>query len=238
VALALGLALLAACAAPRAAPPPSAPSAPAASQPGGPTSAHPPASAAAAAPIPPAPPARARLHTAYTSVNASFAPIWLAHESGAFAEQGIDAELSFIGPGQAILGALTSQQTPIVAAGANQFIEASLQGGDYVLVGASSARLPIAVLVVPALREPADLRGKSLGVSNFGAISHVGLRVALEHWGFEEGRDVTVVRSGGTPETIAAIQAGAIQGGAFGPPQSFLAQELGLRQLIDVATLG
>jgi ABC-type nitrate/sulfonate/bicarbonate transport system substrate-binding protein len=189
-----------------------------------------------AASAPPA--ALAKLKTAYTSPNASFAPIWLAHETGAFAEQGIDAELSFIGPGQAILGALTSQETPLVAAGGNQVIEATLQGGDYVLLGVASARVPIAVLVVPSLQEPADLRGKTLGISNFGAISHVGLQVALAHWGFEEGRDVSVVRSGGGPETIAAMQNGAIHGGAFGPPQSFGARDMGFRELIDVATLG
>src|SRR5262249_22240345 len=108
----------------------------------------------------------------------------------------------------------------------------------YVLLGAASSRVPIAVLVVPTVREPADVRGKTLGVSSFVAISHVGLRVALAHWGFEEGRDVSVVRSGGTAETIAAMQAGAIDGGAFGPPQSFGARELGFRELIDVATLG
>ncbi|HEY7065440.1 MAG TPA: ABC transporter substrate-binding protein [Chloroflexota bacterium] len=204
------------------------------------------ASASAAAPAPTTAPAPAseppprplgHLKTAYTTVNASLAPVWLAVESGAFAEQGLDAELSFVGPGPPILGSLTSQETPIVAAGGNQMIDAALQGGDYVLLGAASSRVPIAVLVVPALREPADLRGKTLGVSSFGAISHVGLRVALAHWGFEEGHDVYVVRSGGTAETIAAMQNGAIDGGAFGPPQSFGAREMGFRELIDVATL-
>jgi NitT/TauT family transport system substrate-binding protein len=200
-----------------------------------------PAQVSGSAPAPaaaPTPPPRARLKTAYTSLNASFAPIWLAYETGAFAEQGIDAELTFIGPGQAILGALISQETPLVVAGGSQIVEATLQGGDYVILGATSARLPIAVLVVPSIQRPEELRGKALGVSNFGAISHVGLKAALEHWGLVEGTDVTVIRSGGTPETIAAIQTGTIHGGAFGPPQSFRSGELGLRQLIDVSTLG
>ena len=87
------------------------------------------------------------------------------------------------------------------------------------------------------MQRPEDLRGLAVGVSNFGATTHVALKVALEHWGLEEGRDVTVVRSGGTPETIAAMQSGAIAGGSFGAPQSFLAHDLGFRELIDVATL-
>src|SRR5919202_6528684 len=92
------------------------------------------------------------------------------------------------------------------------------------------------IYVHPSIERPDDLRGKSIGVSNFGAISHVAAKVALEHWGFEEGRDVTIVRSGGTPETLAAMQSGAIAGGSFSPPQTFQARDLGFRELLDVAS--
>ncbi|HEY7066163.1 MAG TPA: ABC transporter substrate-binding protein [Chloroflexota bacterium] len=164
-------------------------------------------------------------------------PIWLALDSGGFTAEGLDADLAFIGAGQAILGALTSEETPVVMAGANQVIEANLQGGQYVILGSAVPYLTTSIFVVPEIQTPEELRGKAVGVSNYGAISHVALKVALEHWGLEEGREVTVVRSGGTPETFAAMQSGAIAGGAFGAPQSFLAKDLGFRELIDVATL-
>jgi NitT/TauT family transport system substrate-binding protein len=222
-ALLAGLALLAAC---------GAPSPPAAAAP-------PPAVGAAAASAPgPAPaPERVAFKTAYTSASATMSPIWLALEGGGFAAEGLDAELTFIGAGQAILGALSSAETPIVMAGANQVIEANLQGGEYVILGSAMPYLTTSVFVVPEIQRPEDLRGEAVGVSNYGAISHVALKVALEHWGLEEGREVTVVRSGGTPETFAAMQGGAIAGGAFGAPQSFLALDMGFRELIDVATL-
>jgi NitT/TauT family transport system substrate-binding protein len=215
-------ALAVACAAPR-----GEPSAPAVA-PGG---------AAAAPSVPAAPTARVALKTAYTTASATMSPIWLAVEAGGFAEQGIDADLTLVGPGQAILGALTSEETPIVMAGANQVLEANLQGGQYVILGSAVPYMTTSIFVVPTVQRPEDLRGLAVGVSNFGATTHVALKVALEHWGLEEGRDVTVVRSGGTPETIAAMQSGAIAGGSFGAPQSFLAHDLGFRELIDVATL-
>jgi NitT/TauT family transport system substrate-binding protein len=182
-----------------------------------------------------APPARVALKTAYTTATAAFAPLLIAEDKGLFAEQGIDAEVLFIGPGQTLLGALTSGEVPIVMAGAPQAIEAGLAGGDYVLLGAVQPYLTNAIYVAPEIQRPEDLRGKSVGVSNYGAISHVALRVALEHWGFVEGRDVQVVRSGGTPETLAAMQSGAIAGGSFSPPQTFRAAALGFRELFDVA---
>lgn len=180
-------------------------------------------------------PARIALKTAYTTATAAFAPLLVAEEKGLFAEQGIDAEVLFIGPGQPLLGALTSGEVPIVMAGAPQAIDATLAGGDYVLLGAVQPYLTNSVYVAPEIHTPEDLRGKSIGVSNYGAISHVALRVALEHWGFVEGRDVNVVRSGGTPETLAAMQSGAIAGGSFSPPQTFRAADMGFRELFDVA---
>src|SRR5262249_30539976 len=218
-AVCLALALLVACAGPRAAPASSSPGVP----------------AEAAAPV--EAPARVQMKTAYTTASATSAPLWLAVESGAFTEQGIDVDLSFIGAGQAILGSLSSQETPLVIAGANQAIDANLQGGQYVILGGAMSYVTTGVWVVPAIQRPEDLIGKTVGVSNFGAISHVALRIALNYWGLEEGRDVTVVRSGGTPETLAAMLSGAIHGGSFGLPQSVRARELGFRELLDVATL-
>lgn len=224
--VALGAALIVGCATPRTAPSGREGAAPASAP-----------AAAPAAPAAPAPPPRISLKTAYTTASATVAPMWVAVEGGAFAEQGIDAELSFIGAGQAILGALSSQEAPIVIAGANQAIDANLQGGDYVLLGAAMSYVTTGIWVHPTIQRPEDLRGKSVGVSNYGAISHVALKIALDYWGLEEGRDVTVVRSGGTPETLAAMQSGAIHGGSFGLPQSIRAREMGFRELLDVASL-
>jgi NitT/TauT family transport system substrate-binding protein len=221
---ALGLvALLAACG-PTASPAPAGSTAPRESAPV-------PAAAAPAASAAP----RQSLRTAYTTAGATMGTVWLAAEQGAFAEQGLDVDVVFIGAGQAILGALSSQEAPIVIAGANQVVEANLQGGDYVILGASMPYLTNSIYVHPSIERPEDLRGKSIGVSNFGAISHVAARVALEYWGFEEGRDVTIVRSGGTPETLAAMQSGAIAGGSFSPPQTFQARDLGFRELLDIS---
>jgi NitT/TauT family transport system substrate-binding protein len=180
---------------------------------------------------------RESLKTAYTTASASVAPLWTAVEGGAFDEQGLDVEMTFISAGQAILGAISSQEAPIVMAGANQALDADLQGGDYVILGAAMPYLTNSIYVVPSIQKPADLRGKIVGVSNFGAISHVALRIALEHYRLEPGTDVTVIRSGGTPETLAAMQSGAVQGGSFSPPQTFKARDLGFRELVDVAAL-
>ncbi|HLH21851.1 MAG TPA: ABC transporter substrate-binding protein [Chloroflexota bacterium] len=193
--------------------------------------------ASTASPSTPAPPGRVSLNTAYTTASATVAPLWTALEGDAFAEQDLDVQMTFISAGQAILGAVSSEEAPIVVAGANQVIDADLQGGSYLLLGSAMPYLTNSIYVVPSIQTPDDLRGKTVGVSNYGAISDVALHVALEHWGLQPDTDVTIVRTGGTPETLAAMQSGEVQGGSFSPPQTFKAGDLGFRQLIDVATL-
>src|SRR5262249_24464206 len=159
-AAALGLVVLLATCGPTAGPTPASGSAPRESA----------SAPAAAAPLTGAAP-RQSLRTAYTTAGATMGTLSLAAEPGASTQPGLDAEVVFIAPGQAILGALCGQEAPIVIAGANQVVEANLRGGDYVILGASMPYLTNSIYVHPSVERPDDLRGKSIGVSNFGAIS-------------------------------------------------------------------
>lgn len=178
---------------------------------------------------------RVSLKTASTTTAGTMAPLWMAKDAGMFEELGLDADLSLVSSGQAMLGALLSREVPLAVIGANQIVEAVLQGGEYVIVGSAMPYLPNSVYVQAAIQTPDDLRGKVLGTSNFGSITHVALRAAFEYWGLVEGRDVTVIRTGGVPEILAAMESGATVGGAFSPPQTFQARDLGYRELIDLA---
>jgi ABC-type nitrate/sulfonate/bicarbonate transport system substrate-binding protein len=61
-------------------------------------------------------------------------------------------------------------------------------------------------------------------------------RVGVEYLGLKD--QVTFIATGGPPETLAAIQGGKVQGGVFSAPETLKARELGLRELLDVATTG
>ena len=163
------------------------------------------------------------------------APLWLAKDQGIFAEYGLDVDLALVTSGPTLLGSILSGETPIAMSGASQPIEATLQGADFVILGSTMPYMPNSVYVHPSIESPQDLRGKVLGVSSYGSITHIALRAAFELWGLEEGRDVTVVRTGGVPEILAAMESGITVGGAFSPPQTFTARNLGYRELINLA---
>jgi ABC-type nitrate/sulfonate/bicarbonate transport system substrate-binding protein len=92
------------------------------------------------------------------------------------------------------------------------------------------------IYVQQSIETPEQLKGGALGVTNFGAITHVAGRVGVEYLGLKG--QVSFLATGGPPETLAAILTGAIQGGIFSPPESFKARSMGLRELLDITQTG
>jgi ABC-type nitrate/sulfonate/bicarbonate transport system substrate-binding protein len=66
----------------------------------------------------------------------------------------------------------------------------------------------------------------------------VAARLALKHWGLDPTNDVQYLQLGGTPEIVAAMQAGAVVGGAMTPPTNMPARKLGFRELGDLGQMG
>ncbi len=225
--------LLAACgqASPPASPPASAvaPAASAAAKPSGAGSA-----AASAAGKPAA--SQVAIKSAYTTTSATMTPLWAAKDGGYFDQQGLNVTLARIAAGAPILSALQGGDVPIAFVGAQQIVEADLKGAQFVLVGGFINTLDQQIYTIPSITKVEQLKGQALGVTNFGAITHVAGRVAMEKLGLKD--QVNFIATGGPPETLASIQTGKVQGGIFSPPQSFQAETQGLHMLVDVSTLG
>jgi NitT/TauT family transport system substrate-binding protein len=221
--------VVASCAAPRAAPgaePPSVPP-PAASAPGAARGAP------AAATAPPAP---MRLRMAYTAVSGAQLPAWVALDGGLFTQYGVDAELSYIATSQTAMGALLSNEVDMLSGAAEAAMYVFVEGGDAVAVGGYLNKVVQALYVAPAIAEPSHLRGKVVGVTRLSALSGSSARYLLRGWGLDHERDVSLIQTGGFPETLGAIAAGAIDGAVVPPPQTLGAKDLGFHELASLWT--
>src|SRR5256712_1461474 len=196
---------------------------PAAPPPPPPEPTPPPAAATAA-------PARTALSSAYTTTSATMAPLWTAKEAGFFDQEGLDVKLTRIQAGPPLMGAVQSGEVPLAFAGAQQIIEADLQGGDYVIVAGFIDTLGQSIYVPASIERPEQLKGGAIGVSNFGAITHVAGQVGVEYLGLKG--QVTFVATGGPPETLASILGGKVQGGVMSPPDTLKAPAAGLHELL------
>ena len=132
---------------------------------------------------------------------------------------------------QALLSASTSYYTgdPVGA------IAVSLQGGDIVIIGTMLNRIPGSLVARKDIREPGSkLRGKKIGVANFGGGTELAVILALKKWKIPL-EAVSLLQSGGSSDRLTAVMKGGIDASPLAPPQSFEAAQRGLNVLIDFA---
>ena len=117
-------------------------------------------------------------------------------------------------------------------------INASLRGSDLVLIGNTGNALVFSIMSRPEIKQPVQLKGKKVGVTRLGGSTDWALDAALKQWGLERGRDLIVIQTGGMPEGLAALIAGALDAVVLSPPSNFKAMKAGMHELVDVGQLG
>ena len=83
----------------------------------------------------------------------------------------------------------------------------------------------------PEIKQPAQLKGKKVGVTRLGGSTDWALDAALKQWGIERGADHVVIQTGGMPEGLAALIAGALDAVVLSPPSNFRAAKAGMHEL-------
>jgi len=87
------------------------------------------------------------------------------------------------------------------------------------------------------ITRPQDLKGRAVAVSRFGSGSDFITRMALKSWGLEPSKDVTILQVGNSPDRLAAIASGKVQGSILSLSQTPRAKKLGLRVLADLSQI-
>ena len=107
---------------------------------------------------------------------------------------------------------------------------------DTVIVGGISNSVLMWLVVAPGITTAAGLRNGRLAVTRFGSLSDFMARTYLRRAGLTPDRDVALIQTGGYPESVAALQAGAIQAAMLSPPYHKIAMKrLGFRELVDLS---
>ena len=181
--------------------------------------------------------AAAPVRVAYSAISGAMGPLWVAHDMGIFSRHGLEVQLLYIGGGSVVTQALLGGDVQFVRLGANAVIQASLRGAELKMIANTIDRLVFKLMSKPEIQTPADLKGKTIGVTRLGGSTDFALDLALKKWGLRRGADVNVLQAGGMPQLLSAIQSGPIVAGVISPPTNLQAQKLGLRELVDFGDL-
>jgi ABC-type nitrate/sulfonate/bicarbonate transport system substrate-binding protein len=170
----------------------------------------------------------------YSPIGLESLPWWVAKDAKLFEKYGLDVDLFFEGASSAINQDMLAGRANLAGLAGPAVIGNVLKGGDVIQVAAVIKTFDIPMYAEPLIRKLADLKGKKVGVSRFGAISHFEALIVLQRAGV---KDVTIIQTGGIPESMAALSSGAVAGAMVVPPQSVMLREKGFRELVGIKQL-
>ena len=174
----------------------------------------------------------------YGSTDGAIAPLWFAKETKLFEKRGLDVLLVGMGTGSVSLRALIARDLEIASLSGSGLVQAALQGADTVILSAAINGFIFKVFGAPEITSPAQLKGKKLGVSRYGATSDFAVRLALKKWGLNPDRDVSILQVGTSQDTVRAMQTKMLDAGVLSGTSSLMARKAGFRELGDLAELG
>ncbi len=169
--------------------------------------------AGAAASVPPASPTPTKFVLGLASLSPQNANIQTMHDAGIFLQHGLDAELQYTGGGANSIAPLVSGEIPIMIGGIPAFVIAQLGGADLAIVAVQNNRFDYFFVATAEIKQPDDLRGKTVSGTRRGALADTALDYLLRYWGLEPSRDVYVTEvNGGESVRAAALANGAAVG--------------------------
>ena len=171
------------------------------------------------------------------SASATQMGLWLAKEAKLYEKYGIAAEVISIPGSSLALQAMLAGEVPIIQLGGSASVQANLSGADTVIIATIVHRFLFSIFSRPSVEKMEELKGKVFGTTRFGTLSELASRFALQKYGIDPERDITMVQTGGQPETLTALAMGKIQAAALSPPATLQARKLKLRELLDISKL-
>jgi ABC-type nitrate/sulfonate/bicarbonate transport system substrate-binding protein len=158
-----------------------------------------------------------KLMLAHVAVNPSQGMLHLAKDSGILAKYGFTADVVLIPGTPRTIQALIAGDLDYVAAGAPASLRARAKGADVVILSTLANFSSQRIMLRPdsTLTNVKELKGKIIGVTQYGSGGDTFLRAALRKNGIKES-EVTILQMGGTPGVAQGLESGRIEVGVLG----------------------
>ena len=179
--------------------------------------------------------AQEKMRIGLSSVSGLHSAVWVAEEKGLFRKNGLEVEVIVTGQGgTAGISALLANDIQMVNSAGDVLVAAALRGGDTVMVASVVNKGLQRLVSKPEIKTAADLKGKRVGVTRIGAVSHSVLLMMLQRWKMNVN-DVQVLQLGSSPNMLASLDKGGVDAAVLTIPSMFVAEDRGYRVLLDMA---
>jgi ABC-type nitrate/sulfonate/bicarbonate transport system substrate-binding protein len=178
-----------------------------------------------------------RIRIGFSSISGSYLGLWVAHDAGYFAKEGLEDQMILIPSGSQLAQVATAGEVDLAALNGSSAMAAALQGADLKIVGNTTNKLIFSIYVRPEIKSVEALKGKKIGITRFGSATDVAARVALRKHNLDPQKDVTILQMGAMTSIMGGLQGGAIDGGLVSPPTLFAVDKMGFKELINVTDM-
>jgi len=182
--------------------------------------------------------AQERFNMSHSALTGSQAILFVTRDAGIFRKYNLEPQIIYITGAPPNIAALVAGSVDFVIFAGPAAITANLAGANTAILMSFVNTMEHSVYADRAIKTPADLKGRTVGVSRPGSSDDYGARVAVRKWGLEPDRDVSFVSIGGPPDRFAALQTGRVQAVLIQPPLTVRARKAGFNELASLADLG
>jgi NitT/TauT family transport system substrate-binding protein len=181
-----------------------------------------------------APPLEARrIKVAIPGYNITQIVFFSAKERGYYKEEGLDVDLIQMTGTLSNLALMSSEveftSVPTAAMTAN------LRGANLRVLFTTFERPLFWLYSRPQIRDVKDLKSKKVGVGGLNQASYILLKELLSTYGFEPGKDYTLIQAGDSSPRFMALTTGFIDATLLPLPWNFQAQDSGMHELVALA---
>jgi NitT/TauT family transport system substrate-binding protein len=178
-----------------------------------------------------------RMRIGYSSISGAYVGIWVAHDAGFFAKEGLDDQVVLIPNGTQLAQVTVAGEIDIASLGGAAAIAASLSGADFKVIGANVNKLIFSMFARPDIKRVEDLKGKKIGITRIGTSADISARTILRQHNIDPQKDLVLLQLGAISSVAGALRAGSIEAGMVSPPTLFLMEKLGFKEIASVTDM-
>lgn len=170
-----------------------------------------------------------KVRLSVSSLDAAFLTPAVAYKRGFFKDEGIDAEVIRMNANVSITALATGDIDYTTIFGS--VVRAAIRGLP-VRVVASFLDSPTQMLVARAeFKSVKELKGKTLGVSTFGATADVSARLMFKYSGIDPEKDIKIIALGPDAARFSALKEGIVDVIVISPPGDIEGRKFGFQVL-------
>ena len=174
-----------------------------------------------------------KLNFACVSRNYFNMPIWIAKDTGLFADEGLAVSIEHIEGVDDVTDRLRQGRAQLVYGISEHVVLDHEAGGKQQIIGGNVNRLPFSLISQSSIKSIADLRGKTIGVSSLEAGSSSLIIELLKQSGLSYPDDYKMDAVGPILARWDRLQSGAIDAGLQGAPLNYIAMDQGYHSLCE-----